>query len=72
MVLIKKLSKIQIAILLLIGGITALIALNELSYYYRDYYVSAAISKAFFSAILMLVISSPFLYIFRRKDKGES
>lgn len=72
MELLKKLSKIQITILLLIAGITSLIALNGLSKYALDYYVSAAISRAFFWAILLLVISSPFLYYFRRKEKTRN
>lgn len=67
MELIKKLTKTQIGILLFIAGVTSLIALNGLSKSYLHYYVSAAISRAIFSAILMLVVSSPFLYIFRRK-----
>lgn len=65
---LRKLTKIQAIILLLIGGITSLIALNGLSEYRTDYYVSAALARAFFSTILMLVIASPFLYIFRRKE----
>ena len=68
---IKKLTKVQISILLLIAGITSLIALDGLSQWYKDYYVSAAVSRAFFWAILMVVFSSPFLYIFRRKEKNE-
>lgn len=71
MELVKRLTKIQIVILLIVVGITALIALDGLSHWNRDYYVSAAISKAFFWTILMLVIASPFLYIFRRKGNEK-
>lgn len=65
---VKKLTKIQISILLLIAGLASVNALYGLSQWQRDYYVSAAMSRAFSWAILLLVISSPFLYIFRRSE----
>ena len=69
--LISKLTKLQILILILITGKASLTALNGLSQSYRDYYVSAAISMAFFEAVLMICLASPFLYLFRRKPKRE-
>lgn len=72
MEILKKLTQIQIAILLVIAGITSLIALDGLSQWHRDYYVSAATNRAFFWAVLLLVISTPLLYYFRRKDERKT
>ena len=68
---IKDLTKIQIVIILLIAGVISIAGLVGLSNYDRDYYVSAAFSNALFLAIFLLVLASPFLYYFRRKEKVE-
>ena len=69
----NQLSLIQKVILISIAGVVSIIALVGLSETYQDYYVSAALARAFFWGILLLVLSSPFIYLARRKNnKGKA
>ena len=69
----NQLSLIQKVILISIAGVVSIIALVGLSETYQDYYVSAALAQAFFWGILLLVLSSPFIYLARRKNnKGKA
>jgi MFS superfamily sulfate permease-like transporter len=78
----KNLTNPQKVILILITGVAAFIGLKGLSVepeynfssganQYPPYYVAAAITKALFSAILLLVSSSPLLYLTSRKEKVD-
>ena len=62
-------TKLQKVILILIAGVVAATGLSNLSNTYQDYYVANAVTTAFFQAILLLVLSSPFLYLIRKKEK---
>lgn len=61
--MISKLKKRQIIILLLTAAVTSIAGITGLSEYRRDYYVSAALSRAIFSGILAFTALSPLFFI---------
>lgn len=68
----KDLTKLQKAILILIAGVVSVTGLFNLSNIHQDYYVTNAVTTALFQTILFLVLSSPFLYLVRRRKNKST
>ena len=50
-------------ILAIVFGVSSLIGLKGLNNVYEDYYVSAAIYRAFFTGVILFVLLSPIYFI---------